>query len=85
MNSLDKIIKRERKRRYKRLRKLRRARDMSVGYRKEIITLSKVDKYVGYGQHEEVTTGTLANIILKYKDTILGARIRPPKPPSQKK
>lgn len=83
MNSLDKRIARERKQRYKRLIKLRKARDMSNKYRKRIMKLSAIDKYVGYDKHNEFFLSDLAKAILDNQNRIIGARIRPPKPPSQ--
>lgn len=67
INGLDRIIIRERRRRYKRLIKLRKARDMSKKYRKTVIKLTTVDKGVGMNEHEIKPISHLAKKILDHE------------------
>jgi hypothetical protein len=83
MNSLDRIVNRERKRRYKRLKKLFKARDMASKYIDRVITVSLLDKNLSRDMVDCNYTGVLAKIILDTHRKIVG--IRPPAPPSQKK
>jgi hypothetical protein len=84
VNGLDKIIKGERKYRYKRLKKLRKARDMSKNYRKTILKLSTVNGWFREGEHEELFTNRLARAILSIYERELN-RPKIPKPPVRKK
>jgi hypothetical protein len=83
MNSLDRIMKKERKRRYKRLKKLFKARDMASKYINRIIRVSLLDKSLPRDIDLETTTGVLAKHIVDTHKRILGLTIRPPKPPKQ--
>lgn len=84
MSGLDRIIKAERKRKYKRLKKLRKARDMASKYSKHKLLLSKVFKLVKRDNIDEcLFTSDLAKYILDRQLFIVG--VRPPKPPSQNK
>lgn len=85
MNGLDRIIKRERKSRYKRLIKLRRARDMSKKHRKSVLKLSVIDSKIGCFAHKEFFLSDLAKLILDSEKYFEGIRTRVPKPVSQKK
>jgi hypothetical protein len=79
------MMKRERKRRYKRLKKLFRARDMASKYINRVIRVSLLDRGLPRDIDLETTTGVLAKHIIDTHRKILGLRIRPPKPPSQSK
>lgn len=57
---------------------------MASKYIKQTITVSNIDKYFGTNEHREYFIGNLAKRIVDEYGRILGARIRPPKPPSQK-
>jgi hypothetical protein len=81
MNGLDKMIKRERKFKYKRLKKLRKARDMSKHHRDGILKLSRVNSWFNSTEHQEYFPVNLARIILQKYDNEKN-RPRPPKPPS---
>jgi hypothetical protein len=81
MNSLDRIIKRERKRRYKKLKKLFKARDMASKYIDRVITISLLDGSISRDAVECNFTGVLAKMIIDTHRKIVG--IRPPAPPSQ--
>lgn len=83
MNSLDKIVRREKRIRYKRLKKLFKARDMASEYLNINITVSKLDKYFKSDEHQYHSTGRLAKIIIDDHKKILGITKRPPKPVSQ--
>ncbi|MBO0961453.1 hypothetical protein J1P26_17240 [Neobacillus sp. MM2021_6] len=83
MNALDRLIKAERKRRYKRLKKIRKARDMASKYTKRNITISKLDKFFNSDHVDCQFTGCLAKDIVDYENRILGLRLRPPMPKSK--
>ncbi|MEK1828930.1 hypothetical protein AAAC51_07225 [Priestia megaterium] len=80
MTALDKIIKRNRKARYKRLKKLFKARDMVSKYAKKVIKVSEVDDFLDAYEHELYTTGMLAKQILDYSQSTLTLIRRPSKP-----
>lgn len=82
MNSLDRIIKRQRKHRYKRLRKLFKARDMASKYVNKVVAISKVDDYFDLYEEEFHTTGMLAKEIVDKNERILRNATRPSKPPA---
>ena len=80
MNGLDRIIKAERNRRYKRLKKIRRARDKASKYIKKNVTTSMIDNFFDVQDVEWHTTNSLGKAIIECQNRILGIRIRPPKP-----
>lgn len=80
MNSLDRMIKSERKQKYKRLRKLRQARDMASKHAKHKLLLSKVFKFVKRDNVDEcLFKSNLAKHILDNQFRITLQAPRPPK------
>lgn len=85
VSAFDRIIKRERKAKYKRLRKLRKARDNASKYIGRKLLLSDVFKYYKfhYGKDENLFLSNLSKDIFDNYKSILGED-RPPKPPSMR-
>ncbi|MGG1453444.1 hypothetical protein ABE325_21280 [Bacillus licheniformis] len=72
MNSVDKFFLKKRINRYKKLRKLRRARDMSKKHRKKVMTLSFVAKFTeSRSESECLFLSDLAAYILEHELQIL--------------
>lgn len=74
MNKFDKYMIKERKKRYKMIKKLHKCRDMASKYNKQFIPLSKVVKYFGndiwdYSYYTEID---IANEIVEKENMILG-------------
>lgn len=80
MSSLDRLMKKRRRKRYKRLKKLFKARDMASKYTKKPIPVIKLDKYFNIWDIETNFTGDIASRIVDEQRRILGDIIRPPKP-----
>lgn len=79
MNGLDRIIKKQRKARYKRLRKLFKARDMASKYVKPLLTVKRLDEHLGNNIHDYYFTADLAKKIVDNIHYIVGFRAsRPP-------
>lgn len=78
LNGLDKIMKVERKQRYKDLRKLRKARDMATKYVNKKILLSTLDTIHWHMELDYHFTSSLAREIVRVKNSV-----RPPAPPSR--
>lgn len=82
MNKLDKMIKRERKAKYKRLKRLRVARDMASKHIKQKMLVSKVVKYYSrFNTYEYTILHLLAKDIFDNKDSILSNNRPPVAPP----
>lgn len=80
---LDRLIIRERNNEYKRLKRLRKARDVASKYVNHTLPLSKVyDRYRFTRQDERMFLATLVKDIVDCHKSILGLD-RPPKPPSR--
>lgn len=84
MSSLDRIIKKERKLRYRKLKKLFKARDMASKHIDRTMKISLLDKALDTNTVNSHFTGNLAKMIIDTHKRILGITIRPPKPPSQR-
>lgn len=78
MNSLDKIVKRERRRRLKKLKRLFVARDMASKYTGNSIKVSLLDKHISEEEVSYHTIGSLAKWVL---DNSRRISRRPPRPP----
>jgi hypothetical protein len=78
MNGLDKIIKKERKQRCRKLKRLRKARDMSKHHREDVLKLSKVEKLLSNYEYFFSDLSNLARFIL----TVHNRDINRPKPPT---
>jgi len=75
----------ERKRKYKKLRQLFKARDMARKYLKCTIPVSKLDEFFSQEEVNCRTVSWLAKDIVDYKNKILGlAKPMPPLPPVRK-
>lgn len=84
LNRLDRTVADERRRKYKRLTKLRKARDMASKHSKHKLLLSDVFNLVRFDKADEyMFTGDLAKYILDRQ--LLVAGIRPPSPPIRKR
>jgi hypothetical protein len=79
MNYLDRYVKRERKRRYKRLRKLFKARDAASKYIDIKVKVSLLDKNLSRDIVDGHFTSDLAKLILHNYRKILGIYPKPPK------
>lgn len=79
MNRLDKMMKKERKTRYKRLKKMFRARDMARKYTNRRMPISKLDDYFNKYEHERYFTSDLARRIIREENRIMGVRPKLPK------
>lgn len=83
MNKLERVIKRERRQKYKRLRKLRKARDMASKYTDNKLLLSNVYKFIRFDNVDEyLFTSDLAKHMLDMESWIIGKY--PPRPPKPK-
>src|SRR6185312_14234454 len=85
LNALDRIIKRERKLRYKRLTKLFIARGMASKHLKLTIKISDLDKHFRKDEHNHFFVGDLAKYIVDNYKKILNIYPRPPRPVGMKK
>lgn len=82
--ALDRLIKRERNAKCKRLKRLRRARDTASKHTKSKLLLSKVFKYYKYNRDDERKfLSDLVKDIFDNHRNITGES-RPPKPPSSR-
>lgn len=79
MNKLDRMIRKERKEKYKYYKKIFKARDMASKYLKEPVKVSQVHEYFGVHEISIMYVVTLAKSIVETGCK----RVRPPAPPAQ--
>lgn len=85
MDALERIIRSERKQKYKYLKKLIKARDMASKHINSNIRLSQLNTFVSECSIDVdgYFTGNLAKLIVDHQKRIVNGKLRPPPPPSQ--
>lgn len=81
MKSIDKAIRKRRKKRYKMLKKLFTCRDATSKYIPGIMTIKQLDKYYASRDVEILPVETIVFHILDYHQAIKGITILPPPRP----